>query len=107
MIKMEDIRILNGKIDDLERLKQKFKDTVKEEADTVKRYRDWAFKSHSLIDPSMVNVLESIAGQEAEHSKKFDRMVNQIDEIQRKIKDDIEKQKKEEERKKSQVTKPY
>ncbi len=100
---MDDISKLNTKLNDLDRLKQKFKDTVKEEADTVKRYRDWAFQSHNLIDPSMVSTLENIAGQEAEHSKKFDRMVTQIDEIKRKIKEDIEKHKREEERKKIQA----
>lgn len=100
---MDDIGKLNTRLNGLDKLKQKFKDTVKEEADTVKRYRDWAFQSHSLIDPSMVGVLENIADQEAEHSNKFNRMVTLIDGIQRKIKDDIEKHKKEEERKKSQA----
>lgn len=104
---MADISKLNSRRNDLERLKQNFKGVVTEESDTARKYRQWANVARSLVDSSMVNALESIADQEAEHSSKFNKMVNLIADIQTQILNEIEKQKREEERKKSQAKKPY
>ncbi len=96
-----DINALNSRRNDLERLKQNFKGVVKEEEETARKYRQWGRTARSLMDSSMSGALESIADQEAEHSMKFTKMVNLIADMQIKILHEIEKLKREEERKKT------
>lgn len=104
MIRMDDIGKLKDRLNVLDSFTQNLTEAQTEEADTVRKYRGWA--ARRLVDSSMSAELERIADQEAEHSRKFSKMVNLVADIKHKILDDIEKLKREEERKKSQVKDP-